>query len=147
MHMHAHLGSVLTCGALTVLPAAAQLATGWGVWKELGSRKADYNLRFATGGAQALQAALGPAEALDFKCVFSAALGDDWGHYLRTCAAGAPFKLVPPPPPPPPPASSPPRQGYVAMRVFSVELATSGRAVCSLARPVRPCCQALRKLL
>lgn len=73
----------------------AQLATGWGVWKELGSRKADYNLRFATGGAQALQAALGPAEARDFKCIFSAALGDDWTHYLRTCAAGALLKLGP----------------------------------------------------
>lgn len=73
----------------------AQLATGWGVWKELGSRKADYNLHFAAGGAQALQAALGPAEALDFKCIFSAALGDDWSQYLRTCAAGALLELGP----------------------------------------------------
>ena len=82
-------GVRLHAGPLTVRCAAVQLATGWGVWKELGSRKADYNLRFATGGAQALQAALGPAEARDFKCIFSAALGDDWTHYLRTCAAGA----------------------------------------------------------
>ena len=82
-------GVHLHSGPLTVCCAAVQLATGWGVWKELGSRKSDYNLRFATGGAQALQAALGPAEACDFKCTFSAALGDDWTHYLRTCAAGA----------------------------------------------------------
>ncbi|KAK9818915.1 hypothetical protein WJX81_005058 [Elliptochloris bilobata] len=68
--------------------AANKLMTGWGVWRELGSRRADYNLRFATGGIQALQAALGPAEAAHFKCLFSADLGDDWTRYLQTCAAG-----------------------------------------------------------
>jgi len=66
----------------------AQLATGWGVWRQLGGKKHDYNLAFATGGIQALQAALGPKEAVDLKCVFRADLGDDWVRYLRTYGAG-----------------------------------------------------------
>ena len=64
------------------------------MWKELGSRKADYNLRFATGGAQgAAGRRWGRPRRRDFKCIFSAALGDNWTHYLRTCAAGALPKL------------------------------------------------------
>ena len=70
------------------------------MWKQLGSKAHDYNLSFATGSAQALQAALGSKEAVDIKCVFRADLGDDWPRYLKTYGAGAP-PLHPPTPVPP----------------------------------------------
>lgn len=87
----------------------AQLSLGWGVWKQLGSKAHDYNLSFATGSAQALQAALGPKEAADIKCVFRADLGDDWPRYLKTYGAGAPSPHPPTPAPHLPPTCCGPR--------------------------------------
>ncbi|KAK9845966.1 hypothetical protein WJX81_007112 [Elliptochloris bilobata] len=62
--------------------AAKKLELGWALWKELGSRRHDYNLAYATSNAQALQALLGAQEAAVVKCVFSEALNDSWEHYF-----------------------------------------------------------------
>jgi hypothetical protein len=65
-----------------------QLRLGWGSWREMNTRARDMNFAFSTAGTEALQSMLRGEEARSLKCVWREDLGDDWGVYLRTYAAG-----------------------------------------------------------
>jgi hypothetical protein len=61
---------------------------GWTSWREMNTRARDMNFAFSTAGTEALQSMLSGEEARSLKCVWREDLGDDWGVYLRTYAAG-----------------------------------------------------------
>ncbi len=54
----------------------------------MNTRSRDMNFAFATAGTDALQCMLRGEEAKTLKCVWREDVGDDWGTYLRTYAAG-----------------------------------------------------------